>query len=101
MYRTGVSVSEIARRTGRDRKTIRHIVTASDVIAEAKPRQPRTRKIDPYHPYLEQRIEEGVLNARKLYGELQVLGYAGGETQVREAGSREKTCPASRRGYAV
>jgi transposase len=84
MYRTGVSVSEIARRTGRDRKTIRHIVTAPDVLPEAKPRQAHARKIDPYLPYLEQRIEEGVLNARKLYGELRGQGYAGGETQVRD-----------------
>jgi len=29
MYRKGVSISEIARRIGRDRKTIRQIVTAS------------------------------------------------------------------------
>ena len=28
LYRKGVSISEIARRTGRDRKTIRHIVAA-------------------------------------------------------------------------
>jgi hypothetical protein len=46
MYRKGVSISEIARWTGRDRKTIKH------------PRQVKACKIDPYAPYLEQRMAE-------------------------------------------
>lgn len=83
MYRKGVSISEIARRTGRDRKTIRRIVTAPRLPVASAPRKPKPCKIDPYIPYLEQRMEEGVLNARKLYGELVNLGYPGGETQVR------------------
>src|SRR5579875_2659878 len=84
MYRKGVSISEIARRTGRDRKTIRQIVTAPTLTVAPTPRKPKPCKIDPYLPYLEQRMEEGVLNARKLYGEVVKLGYPGGETQVRE-----------------
>jgi transposase len=36
MYRKGVSISEIARRTGRDRKTIRQVVNAPE-LAPAKP----------------------------------------------------------------
>lgn len=83
MYRKGVSISEIARRTGRDRKTIRQIVTAPGLAVVPAPRKPKPCKIDPYLPYLEQRMEEGVLNARKLYGELVDMGYPGGETQVR------------------
>ncbi len=84
LYRKGVSISEIARRTGRDRKTIRHIVTTPLAAPPATPRKPRPRKIDPYVPYLTGRIEEGVLNARKLYGEIRRQGYPGGESQVRE-----------------
>ncbi len=83
MYRKGVSISEIARRTGRDRKTIRHIVTSPGLAATPTSRKPKPCKIDPYLPYLEQRMQEGVLNARKLYGELVRMGYPGGETQVR------------------
>lgn len=83
MYRKGVSMSEIARRTGRDRKTIRQIVTAPRLPVAPAPRKPKPWKIDPYILYLEQRMEEGVLNARKLSGELVNLGYPGGETQVR------------------
>src|SRR6266487_5654143 len=84
MYRKGVSISEIARRIGRDRKTIRQIVTAPDLTAAKRPRQVKACKIDPYTSYLEQRIAEGVLNARKLYGEILAQGYPGKESKVRE-----------------
>ncbi len=84
LYRKGVSISEIARRAGRDRKTIRQVVQAPDILPPHKSRQPKVRKIDPYVSYLEQRIADGVLNARKLYGELLGQGYPGKESQVRE-----------------
>jgi transposase len=82
LYRKGVSISEIARQSGRDRKTIRKLVNAP-LLSAPKPRQPKPCKIDPYVPYLEQRMGEGVFNARKLYGEITTQGYPGGETQVR------------------
>ncbi len=84
MYRKGVSISEIARRTGRDRKTIRQAVSAPDLSPPRLPRQVKSCKIDPYAPYLEQRMAEGVLNARKLYGEILAQGYPGKESKVRE-----------------
>jgi transposase len=34
--------------------------------------------------YLQQRMGEGVYNARKLFMEIQAQGYLGGETQVRD-----------------
>ena len=64
MYRKGISISEIARRIGRDRKTIRQIVTAPELAPAMHPRQVKARKMDPYAPYLEQRMAEGILNAR-------------------------------------
>ncbi len=84
MYRKGVSISEIARQTGRDRKTIRQAVNAPDLLPPKHPRQVKACKIDPYAPYLEQRMAEGVLNARKLYGEILAQGYPGKESKVRE-----------------
>ncbi len=84
MYRKGVSISEIARRTGRDRKTIRQAVNAPDLLPPKHPRQVKACKIDPYAPYLERRMAEGVLNARKLYGEILAQGYPGKESKVRE-----------------
>lgn len=84
MYRKGVSISEIARRTGRDRKTIRQAVNAAELSPTKPPRQVKACKIDPYAPYLERRMAEGVLNARKLYGEILTQGYPGKESKVRE-----------------
>ena len=84
LYRKGVSISEIARQTGRDRKTIRQTVNAPDLLPPKHSRQVKVCKIDPYALYLEQRMAEGVLNARKLYGEILAQGYPGKESKVRE-----------------
>jgi transposase len=84
MYRKGVSISELARRTGRDRKTIRQTVNAPDLSPPKPLRQVKACKIDAFAPYLEQRMAEGVLNARKLYGEILAQGYPGKESKVRE-----------------
>lgn len=59
LYRQGMSISEIARRTGRDRKTVRSIVTGP-LLPVAKVRQPKPRKIDPFVVYLEARMAQGV-----------------------------------------
>jgi transposase len=82
LHRTGVSISEIARRTGHDRKTIRSVIE-TPLVAERPARPAKARKIDPYVSYLTQRLAEGVLNARKLYDEIVRQGYAGKERQVR------------------
>jgi transposase len=83
-YRKGVSISEIARQTGRDRKTIRKAVTgASQPSGKKRQRRARAvRKIDRFERYLKQRMNEGVYNTRKLYRELRERGYTGGLTQV-------------------
>lgn len=82
LHRKGVSITEIARRTGHDRKTIRKVINAP-LERERRPRRRKNRKIDAFVPYLGERIEAGVLNARKLYHEIRDLGYRGKETQVR------------------
>ncbi len=82
MYRQGISISEIARQTGHDRKTVRKAIHGELLPKRQKPGQPRVRKIDGYADYLQQRMAEGVYNARKLYREIQAQGYSGGLTQV-------------------
>jgi transposase len=82
MYRKGISISEIARQTGRDRKTVRKVINGDLIPKRRRPQQPRVRKIDPYTDYLQRRMAEGVYNARKLYREIQAQGYLGGLTQV-------------------
>lgn len=84
MARAGVSISEIARRTGRDRNTIRK------VLAEAAPREhrrvvrSRVRKLDPFRDYLLGRIDEGCTNGSVLLEEIARQGYIGKPTMLRE-----------------
>ncbi len=82
LHHVGLSISDIARRTGRDRKTVRRII-GGPLLAEAKQRRRRSHKLDPFCAYLDKRINEGVFNARKLYAEIRARGYEGGESQVR------------------
>jgi len=95
LYRTGVSLSEIARRTGHDRKTIRRVL-AEPLVRLPAPRAARPTKLDPFRAYLASRLAAGVLNARKLYGELQQRGYAGRETQVRAFVAAQRPPPVPR-----
>ena len=83
LFRNGVSISEIARRTGRDRKTVRSVINGP-LMPAVKARPPRVRKIDPFVAYLEKRIEQGVLNAEKLYQEIRARGYSGKVRMVRQ-----------------
>lgn len=83
LFRNGVSISEIARRTGRDRKTVRGVINAP-LMPVVKARPARARKLDPFVMYLEKRIEQGVLNAEKLYQEIRSRGYTGKARTVRQ-----------------
>ncbi len=85
MHRKGLSISQIARQTGRDRKTIRKVIRAGQSGTGDKParrRRKKGQKLAPFEGYLKQRIGEGVLNTRKLLRELQAKGYTGGLTQL-------------------
>lgn len=83
LYNQGVSIREIARQTGYDRKTVRAIIAGPLQVARSV-RRAKVRKLDPYRRYLEQGIEAGVLNAQKLYQELVAQGYTGKDRQVRQ-----------------
>jgi transposase len=82
MYRKGISISEIARQTGRDRKTVRKAIQGELIPVRKPASESRERKLDPYTDYLQGRMKEGVYNARKLYREIKERGYSGGVTQV-------------------
>lgn len=84
LYRKGVSISEIAGQTGRDRKTIRKAVKGNLQAAKRKARRSpkRERKLSRYESYLKARMADGVYNTRKLLRELRERGYTGGLTQL-------------------
>lgn len=84
LYRSGVSISEIARRTGHDRKTVRKLAT-TPLAAHHRRRSPtRPGKLDPFVAYLERRLQAGVTNAAKLFREIQAQGYTGKYTRVKD-----------------
>jgi transposase len=83
LLREGLSVSEIARQAGRDRKTVRKIRDAPG-HPPSQVRRKRGSKLDPYKPYLRERATAGVLNAAKLLPEVRRHGYPGGVTLIRE-----------------
>src|ERR1019366_3229851 len=79
----GWSVSAIADELSLDRKTVRkHLLEAPQPY---KRENPAPCKIDPYRPFLRERWETGVHNARKLLDELRVRGYDGGYSQLKLA----------------
>ena len=75
--RKGVSVSEIARQTGRDRKTVRKVLTRETPQMERKSAEGRGSKLDPFREYLDQRVQEGCLNGNVLLDEIRKRGYDG------------------------
>jgi len=79
----GLNKSEIARRTGYDRKTVRKYASAK-TVPKPKPRAPKPSKLDPYKEYIQNRLSEYPLSAARIYREIQEQGYAGGYTLVKE-----------------
>jgi len=82
LYRRGMTISDIARETGHDRKTIRAILNGP-VNPSPQKRRTRAKKLDPFVPYLEGRIEAGVLNCNKLFDEIHRQGYQGGKSMIK------------------
>lgn len=70
----GLSIREIARRTGHDRKMVRKWLRQRE-IPRYGPRPSVSGKLEPYKPYLQARIAVGVWNANWLLEELRAQGY--------------------------
>ncbi|HIC96492.1 TPA: IS21 family transposase, partial [Candidatus Bipolaricaulota bacterium] len=83
LHKQGLSISEIARRTGRDRKTIRKYLQQPWRPPQRKPAK-RKSKLDPFKDYLLKRWDEGVTNAVKLLDEIKNQGYQGGYTILKD-----------------
>ena len=83
LHRQGVSVSAIARQLGIDRKTVRAHLARGLTAPVYKVRPPRPRLIDPFEPYLRERVVAfPTLTGRRLWRELKERGYQGGYTAI-------------------
>ena len=71
LYHDGVSITEVARCLGRDRKTVRKYLHEAP---HAYQRKPRSWKVDGYRSYLRERWEQGVHNRSVLLREVQKRG---------------------------
>lgn len=85
LHRQGLSISAIARRTGRDPKTIRKYIERGLEPPVYRPRQVgRPGKIAPYIGYLGERVAAYPdLSAVRLTREIRERGYAGAYTAVK------------------
>ena len=83
LHNQGLSISEIARRTGCTRKTVRKYVRAKQPPGY-KTRRELPSMLDPYKPYLRKRMDEGVFNCPKLLDELKSQGYPGHKTIIKD-----------------
>lgn len=84
MHRRGISISDIARRTGRSRKTIRKYLKEPQKLPEYTKRAKRKSRLDSYKDYLLLRMREGVFNCQKLFDEVKKRSYTGGITILRD-----------------
>jgi transposase len=75
-----MSIQAISALTGWDRKTIRKYLLQPAGVPTYGPRPRPASKLDPFKPYLEERLRAGVWNARVLLRELRERNYTGGYT---------------------
>jgi len=81
MHRSGMSITQIARVSGCDRKTVRKYVGA-----DAPPRYVREARdgiLDPYEEYLKTRLAGHALSAARLFREIKEMGYIGSLSTVK------------------
>jgi transposase len=76
LFDDGLSISEIARQTGHDRKTIRKYLN-SEIPPMRKKKSRNPGKIDPYKEYIISRLNENPLSASRIYREIQEKGFTG------------------------
>src|SRR5215210_9179856 len=81
LHREGVPISDIARRTGLDRKTVRKYIAKGLEPPAYTPRPPRQTLVGPFEPYLRERLQAfPELSGRRLLRDVRALGYQGGYT---------------------
>jgi len=83
LYNKGLNISEIARETGFDRKTVRKYIAAR-APPTTQTRTSKPSKLDDYREYIQQRITEYPLSAARIYREIVDKGFTGKYTIVKD-----------------
>lgn len=87
LHRQGYSIRRIAKELGISRNTVRHYLRGKVSIPTYSQRDKKPSKLAPYKAYLLERIEAANphwIPATVLLREIQVLGYDGGITMLKE-----------------
>ena len=84
LKREGLSIRAISRLTGYDRKTISRYLLAPTGRPVYGPRPAAVGKLEPFKPYLKERLQAGVWNAQVLLRELRERNYGGGYSILTE-----------------
>jgi transposase len=83
LFNRDLSISEIARRTGHSRGTIRkYLSTQAPVAPQKKSKKPS--KLDDYREYIISRVHDYPLSASRIYREIQDQGFTGKYTIVKD-----------------
>ncbi|MHB8397099.1 MAG: IS21 family transposase [Thermoplasmataceae archaeon] len=83
MIEKGLSISEISRQLGIDRKTVRKYAQ-SDEVPQLQTGSKRSSKLDPYRNSIRDLINKHNLSAIRILEEIRKLGYDGGYTILKE-----------------
>ena len=83
LFNQELSISEIARRTGHSRGTVRKYLL-SPVPPAPQKRQQKPSKLDGYKEYITARLQEYPLSAKRIYREIQERGFTGKYTIVKD-----------------
>jgi transposase len=84
LKREGLSIRTISRLTGYSRKTIGRYLLAPTGRPVYGPRPAAVSKLEPFKPYLRERLQAGVWNAQVLLRELRERNYGGGYSILTE-----------------
>ena len=84
LARQGLSKSEIARRLGIDRKTVRKYLGKLGGPPLVQKRPTRQSQVERFEDYLRKRLAQGCTNGKVLLREIQEQGYQGSYTILKD-----------------
>lgn len=104
LQQTGSTLGSIAAEVGKSRNTVKKYLALE--TCPAPQRRSRFSQLDPFKPFLLERVQTGCRNARQLWEDVRALGYTDGATTVRtfvaplrgqEMAQERHLCPPPRR----